>query len=154
MLFENSTDEASYGSVRIQPQSYQDDLARVSLSTTSARIGNVKLSMMLRERLLSCHPTKTTYILFGTEKFKNEVRQELLRSPLMFGDFRMVEKEKYIYSGDKIDTRGMAGSMKATIIKRLGRIKGAMYEVAAIMSDPRMQAMSAWPGPGTSGSGR
>ena len=102
--------------------------------------------MMLRERLLSCHPTKTTYILFGSEKYKQEVRKEFLRSPLMFGDFRMVEKEQYMYLGDMIDTRGMAGSVEATIMKRIGRIKGAIYEVAAIMSDPRMQAMGGMAG--------
>ena len=76
--------------------------------------------MMLRKQLLSCHPTKTTYILFGYEKYKKEVRQELLRSPLMFGDFRMIKKEQYMYLGDMIATRGMAGSVEATIMKRLG----------------------------------
>ena len=81
---------------------------------------------MLRERLLSCHARKTTYILFGTEKYKKEVRQEFLRSPLMFGDFRMIEKEQYMYLGDMIATRGKAGSVEATIMKRLGRIKGAI----------------------------
>jgi hypothetical protein len=84
--------------------------------------------------------------LFGTEKYKKEVRQEFLRSPLMFGDFRMIEKEQYMYLGDMLDTRGMAGSVEATIMKRLGRIKGVMYEVSAIMSDPRMQAMGGMAG--------
>ena len=64
----------------------------------------------------------------------------------MFGDFRMVEKEQYMYLGDMIDTRGIAGSVEATIMKRIGRIKGAIYEVAAIMSDPRMQAMGGMAG--------
>ena len=104
--FENSTDEASYEGVKIQPQAYQDDLARVALSTASARTGNIKLSMMLRERLLSCHPTKTTYVLLGSETYKKEVRQEFLRSPLMFGNFRLNEKEQYMYLGDMIDTGG------------------------------------------------
>ena len=95
--FKNSTDEACYGSVRVQPQSYQDDLARVVFDTSIARPGNVKLSVLLRERLLSCHPTKTINILFGFSKFKKEVRNELERSPLMFGDFRMNEKQQYLY---------------------------------------------------------
>ena len=56
--FGNSTDEAKYGSVRIQPQCYQDDVLRVAPNVESARAGNVKLSMMFRERLLRCHPTK------------------------------------------------------------------------------------------------
>ena len=58
----------------------------------------------------------------------------------------MVEKDQYMYLGDMIDNKGMAGCVEATILKRIGRIKGAMYEVAAIMSDPRMQAMGGMAG--------
>ena len=58
----------------------------------------------------------------------------------------MVEKDQYMYLGDMINNTGMAGSAEATIVKRIGRIKGAMYEVAAIMSDPRMQAMGGMAG--------
>ena len=47
--FGRSLDEARYG-VRIQPQSYQDDVFRVAPSVFSARAGNVWFSMMFRER--------------------------------------------------------------------------------------------------------
>jgi hypothetical protein len=57
--FETSKEEACYGSVKIQPQTYQDDIQRIATSVSSARIGNVKLERMLSERLLSCHPKKT-----------------------------------------------------------------------------------------------
>ena len=61
--FRRSTYDASYGSVRIQPQSYQDDVLRVAPSASSARTGNVLFARMFRERLLSCHTTKTCYVL-------------------------------------------------------------------------------------------
>ena len=60
--FEGSTDEAEYGRVWVRPQAFQDDILRVAKNTSSARAGAIKLSSMLRERLLRCHRTKTCYI--------------------------------------------------------------------------------------------
>ena len=75
--FENSKDEASYGSVRIQQQTFQDDIQRIAANVSSARIGNVKLERMLSERLLSCHPKKTCFVLVGSLKYKKQVKKEL-----------------------------------------------------------------------------
>ena len=50
--FEKSKDEASYGSVRIQPQAFQDDIQRIARNVSAARIRSVKLERMLSERLL------------------------------------------------------------------------------------------------------
>ena len=71
--FQNRRDEAKYGSVRVLPQSYQDDVLRVAPSVSSARAGNLKFSAMFRERLLRCHPLKTCYILCGSKLFKRKV---------------------------------------------------------------------------------
>ena len=139
--FGNSSEEAKYGGVQIQPQSFQDDVLRIAPNVSSARAGNVKITRMFRERRLRCHPTKTCYLPLGIECWKKKVREEFSRSPLMFGDFQMSEKEQDIYSGDTISSKGLSASVEATITKRIGKIKGTMYEVASIMSDYRMQAM-------------
>ena len=62
--FKSSRDEIKYGQVRVQPQQFQDDILHAVPDTASARISNIKLSMMLRERLLRCHPTKTCYLVY------------------------------------------------------------------------------------------
>ena len=80
--FKDSQDEASYGSVRIQPQSFQDDILRVAPSFESARSGNIKLHRMLSERLIKCHPKKTCFVLIGTKKYKQKVREEIKSLPL------------------------------------------------------------------------
>ena len=139
--FGNSTDEAKYGSVRVQPQCYQDDVLRVALSVESACAGNVKLSMMFRERLLRCHPTKTCFLLVGSKMWKRKVKGDLEASPLMFGSFPMKEKEQDVYLGDILSSEGLGASVEATVMHRMVKVKGAMYEVAAIMADHRMQAM-------------
>ena len=74
---------------------------------------------MFRERLLSCHPTKTCYVLFDSEKWKRNVREELERSPLMFGDFIMKEKQHDVYLGDTLSGKCLAASVEDTITQRL-----------------------------------
>ena len=59
----------------------------------------------------------------------------------MFGDFIMKEKQHDVYLGDTLSGKGLAASVEDTITQRLGKAKGLMYEVAAIMKDQRMQAM-------------
>ena len=95
--FKNSSEEASYGSVRIQPQTFQDDILRVAPTLASARSGNIKLHMMLSERLLKCHPKKTCFILYGSKTYKDPIIKELESSPLKFGDFSMLEKNQDTY---------------------------------------------------------
>ena len=146
--FQNSGDEASYGSVKVQPQTFQDDIQRVAKNLLAARIGNVKLERMLSERLLSCHPKKTCFVLLGNPQYKKQVRKELETCPLQFGEFEMKEKDQDVYLGDVFSSRGLAASVEATIAHRMGRIKCSMYETAAILKDWRMQCvggmMGAW----------
>ena len=144
--FKSSIDEVKFGSVRVQPQEFQDDIAHAVPDVNSARIGNIKMSMMLRERLLRCHPKKTCYIVFGSKSYKKKVREELQVCPLMFGDFVMEEKESDVYLGDVLHSGGLAASVEATISRRISKVKGEMYEVAAILADYRMQAIGGMAG--------
>ena len=146
--FQDSKDESSYGSVRIQPQSFQDDLLRVAPTLESARVGNIKLNRMLSERLLKCHPKKTCFVLMGTKKYKERVREEVKYLPLKFGDFSMLEKDQDVYLGDVLSSDGLSASVQSTVAHRLGKVKGAIYEAASILKDYRIQAiggmMGAW----------
>ena len=144
--FKSSRDEIKYGSVRTQPQEFQDDILHAVPNVSSARISNIKLSMVLRERLLRCHPTKTCYLVFGNKDYKRKVKEELDNFPLMFGDFEMKEKQSDIYFGDVIHAGGLAASVEATINRRIPVIKGMMYEAAAILTDFRMQAVGGMAG--------
>ena len=59
---------------------------RLVSDVSSVRAGNLKFFILFKERLLQCQPTKTCFVLFGIDKYK-KVREELKRSPLMFGGF-------------------------------------------------------------------
>ena len=144
--FSGSLDEMNYGSVRLQPLSYQDDICRLAGSINSTRAGNMKLSGLMDTKGLQCHPDKTVLLVIGTQRFRHEAEEEIKKNPVMFGDFQVKLEKEEVYLGDVISARGLEASIEATIRKRLGKIKGAMYEVKSIMSDFRMQAIGGMAG--------
>jgi hypothetical protein len=48
--FCGSSDEVSYGTVRLQPIVFQDDVARIAGDITAAQAGNQKLSFVMKEK--------------------------------------------------------------------------------------------------------
>ena len=48
--FSGSGDKMAYGTVRTQPQAWQDDILRIAKDIRSTRAGNEKLSMMTSEK--------------------------------------------------------------------------------------------------------
>ena len=71
--FSSSTEEVLFGIVRCNPQAFQDDIARLAESIDSTHYGNVKISQMLELKGLECHPTKTTFLTIGTEKYRKYI---------------------------------------------------------------------------------
>ena len=145
--FAGSQDKVSYGRVRSQPQSYQDDILRVAPHVSSARAGNVKLTAMMRERQLTSHPTKTCYLVYGSKQYKEQVQKELDQEPLMFGDFQVRPKESDVYLGDTLAAAGgLEAGAEATVAKRVARAQGAMFEAKSLVQDYRLQAIGGMEG--------
>ena len=139
--FKSSLTKIKYGEVRVQPQEYQDDIAHAVPDNTSARVSSIKMSMMLRERLLRCHPTNTCYLVYGSKAYKRQVMEELEIASLKFGDFMMLEKESDVYLGGVLHSGGLSASVEATISRRISKVKGQMYEAASILADYRIAAV-------------
>ena len=144
--FKGSKDEVTFGSVRCNPQGFVDDIARAAQDVASARIGNIKLHAMMEDKLLTCHPTKTCYVVVGTPKFREKILAEVEDDPIMFGDFACKSQTSEVYLGDVISSLGLEASVELTIQRRLGLVRGAMYETKAIMEDYRMQAVGGMSG--------
>ena len=71
--FSKSQDEISYGWVQMQPLAYQDDISRLASDVKSTKTGSVKISSMMDQKGLRCHPTKTVCIAIGTDKYRESV---------------------------------------------------------------------------------
>ena len=145
--FEGSQDEISYGRVRCNPQLYQDDLLRVADSVESARAGNMRLLNMVRERQLSCHPSKTCYVIFGSQGYISKVKEQVAKEPIMLGDQITKPSKAEVYLGDVLaEGSSLAASTEASVARNMARCKGAMFEVHSIMEDFRIQAIGGMAG--------
>ena len=139
--FCGSRDEATYGTVRLQPMVFQDDIARIANDIASAKAGNHKLSFLMKEKQLKVHPDKTGFIAIGTKDYQQKIANETNESPIMFGEIVTKSKESDKYLGDIIHRDGLAASVEATIRDRKGRITSATLEIKAVIDDYRMQAL-------------
>ena len=139
--FKGSKDEATYGSIRLQPMAFQDDIMRIAKDVKSASVGNIKLSCLMEDKQLKCHPDKTGFVVMGSSKNREEIREQVKETPIMFGSFITKEKKVDKYLGDMFSHEGLGESIMETIKDRTGRVKTAIMEVKGIMEDYRMQAM-------------
>ena len=75
--FQDSQDEIMYGSVKIQPLAYQDDILKGNKDVISAQVGNMKLHNMLSSKGLEAHSDKTCVIVCGAKKYKDDAIEKL-----------------------------------------------------------------------------
>ena len=84
---------------------------------------------------------KTGFVVMGSSKYKEEVREQVTEEAIMFGCFTTKEKKVDKYLGDLFSSEGLGDSILETIKDRTGKVKTAMREVKGVMEDYRMQAM-------------
>ena len=139
--FEDSIDEEYYGSVRLQPLAYIDDIARSSHDVNAVRAGNEKFSSLALEKQLKFHPRKSCFLVLGTENYKAKVNLESKEEPIKLGKDILHGKDEEKYLGDVLSSEGLAESVQATVRDRTGKVKGAIYELGVLIEDIRMQAV-------------
>ena len=141
--FQGSQDELYYGGVRIEYTAYQDDIGKPSLGVREAQTHMTKLAFMLEDKGLDAHPDKTAYIMFkGNKQDVEKKEKELKFTPLNFGQFMMSRKQKDKYLGQILHEDGLAASVAATVSDRVGKIKGAIFEVRSVIEEFTMQSMA------------
>ena len=101
----------------------------------------MRLDAAMKEMSLEIHPSKSCYLLYGSTKFKQQVEQETVDDPLMFGQILLQRKAVVTYLGDELSEGGLAASVEATIKARESKVKGAIYELKALCEDHRMQVV-------------
>merc|ERR1719319_2219890 len=67
--------------------------------------------------------------------------KEVEVTPLMFGDFEVMKKEKDKYLGQVLHEGGLTMSVEATIMERMGKVKGGIYTTASLLDTIEMQAL-------------
>ena len=113
----------------------------MSETVKAARSSLYKVDIVMKQKQLRLHKDKTTYIIFGTEAKKQEIRNQLLVEHLVCGAFKLKEKESDKYLGEIFHTDGLGRSALETIKARAGKIKAVSYEIKAIIEDYRAEVV-------------
>ena len=140
--FESSESEVCYGSIRLQPVSFQDDILRVCSTRDQAQDGYARFEAVFNSKLLQIHPTKSCYLVVGSDrKTKELIRQEIMKRPLVYDSFQMQSKNEEKWLGDYLSDQGISKSVEVTINNRYGKIQAAIFELKAVLEDLRMQSI-------------
>ena len=126
--FKGSMDEICYGRIRSQPQAWQEDILRIGIDIDSTRAGNVKLAAMTSEKGLKAHESKTTYVIVGIKKYREEMEEESNKIPVLFGKMVCQPSGSEIYLGEVIHSQGLQAGVIATICSHclIGRLEASI----------------------------
>ena len=74
------------------------------------------------------------------------MEQETKTNPVLFGSLRCQPSGSEVYLGEVIHSRGLEAGVEATIDRRLGKVRGAMFKAKAMMEDYKLQAIAGMEG--------
>ena len=140
-FFRNSIYEISYGSIKLQPLLYQDDVFRLCLDPFSAQIGNEFMDNIMETKLLDFNLDKSCYMVVGNKSAKAEIKDHFKVQPLTLSGKPMKEVEHEKYLGDYISASGTAESSFITTSKRHKKSLNALYEIKAVIEDCRAEVV-------------
>ena len=140
-FFKDSEDEVNYLGIPLAPLLSQDDVVRLSLSVSAAQAGNTRMMNVAETELLNFNQQKSCYAVFGSERRRLEILNELADSPLKLGENDMVHETSIKYLGDILSEKGLADSVEKTISKRKGHASKAIYDIRVVVDDCRSQVL-------------
>ena len=74
-FFSTSEYEVFYGPIKLEPQSFMDDLGRFCLNPVSAQMGNDHFESITEVKLLDYNLSKSRILFLGKKKKRNELRK-------------------------------------------------------------------------------
>ena len=139
--FQGSQEEIQHGSVEMGPLIFQDDLLETSPGVIEARAANIRVATVMHQKRLTLNEDKSVCLVWGTDKQKQKIKEELEERPLMCGQvlIKMVKFDKWL--GDYLHNEGLAESVLETVKQREGKVKGAALEIADIVEDWRARTV-------------
>ena len=134
-------DEITYGDVQLGPMLFQDDVARLSLTVTSAQSANLKMEEVAERKLLDFNLSKSCYVVIGSKQRRLQMMKQLEDTPLTLCNSEMVSSDTIKYLGDLLSCNGLKDSVKITVAKRRQVVSRACYEIRHIVDDFRSQTV-------------
>ena len=115
--FQSSLYEVCYGTVRLQPLIFQDDILHISTSRVASQAASMRIESVMKSKQLSIHPDKSCFVISSTEDNISRIKAEMDKYPVTYGNFNLKTKKEAKYLGDWIDGAVNTSSILATIRK-------------------------------------
>ena len=118
-FFSSSEDEISYGPLLLRPQSYQDDLLRMCVDSSSSQAGLDRFESLAETENLSYNLDKSSIVILGAKKAREKLTSEFEENPSkLYGkNLKLNEQESYL---DEVIGVNTSDSITFTINKRIG----------------------------------
>ena len=113
-----SKNKIRIGDMSIDPLMYVDDAAIMADTVQGAIDGGILMTKALNELGLEAHPDKSAMVIMGPKKFKDKIREDLKKSPVLVQGWELKESEAETYLGVEISGKGVKDSVMRSIKKR------------------------------------
>ena len=97
-----------YGDIGCEYFAYQDDIGK---GVKDTQVANIKISNLFMEKGLKANPNKLCFILFGGQKYKDKINEQLQANPFTLGGFQVKRRDSDRYLGQVLHTDGVRASV-------------------------------------------
>ena len=97
---------------------------------------------MTTEKGLTAHEAKTNYVNVGTKRYREEMEREAAKNLVSFVKIVCKPSSSEMYLGEVLHSLRLEAGVVATIDKRLGKVRGAMYKMKALIEGFRLKAIT------------
>ena len=140
-VFKDSRNEASYGTIPLNPMLYFDDISRLAKSLHDAQAGLIKLEQMAESKMLDYNRDKTCAIIIGEKKARKRLEKEIELHPLqLYGeDLKTKTCDKYL--GWNLNGESISKCSQSTIERRKGNVLKSIFKIQSIIEDSRCEVL-------------
>ena len=131
----------SIGNVKIDPLMYVDDVERLATTAEGAREGGIIFTRSLNELSLEAHPGKSAQVIMGTKKFKDKIREELAKDPVIIQGWELQESQMETYLGVQISGKGVRDSVTQSIKKRIQSAIAKEVQLSKVLEEDMMDKL-------------
>ena len=134
--FRDSDKEVVYHNIKLNPQSFMDDILRPAENVRNAQYGNDKMEEMVKKKVLKFNLDKSNFVILGNKKSRKKLRDEEERNPLLLCGQKMKEVKSIKFLGDVI-THNLEESVHETVQRRITVAKHTIAEPQPPLYLPR-----------------
>ena len=123
----------------VEEVDFVDDEGSIARTAEGAREKGRMITRGMNELNVEVHPTKTRYMVVGSDDYKKRIRKELEESPIVIQGFEVEESHSEKYLGMMISSGGSSSTVREQMEYRLKECKAKVAMVRGMMDKPTMR---------------